>query len=364
MADIKISITGVSAEDIKSLADKISIEPEEKEIYYVSNIRDNEKCKEYNNPYEAIVKYEEKHNVLLRKISRVLPEEYICSLKVAYLYTSNKILAKYVEIPNDTFYELEEGIITEEDYPDLFYVRTSTLQDAIEKILTYTGAKEVAEIQSNEDDKEFSYDLIIDLCYGKDLIERKYYNLNETKRYKYYCETNDENKIPIYFDSEEEAVQFAERYFNVILTDVEKLGPCAALPKESLIEIVCYAQIGPEEKKIDSKIFHKSFSSTLTKEMLEKSEDQNDPCEDYFCWNENQLHGFNSGDIIRKFKTEKEAIEYYQRQYNIRLKQTTLTKVLASENRCNYTLLEHHYTTKVRDNKYLETINKTYYEKI
>lgn len=373
MADIKISIAGVSAEDIKSLADKISIEPEEKEIYYVSNNRDNEKCKEYNNPYEAIAKYEEKHNVLLRKISRVLPpEEYICSLKVAYLYTSNKMLAKYVEIPNDTFYELEEGIITDEDYPDLFYVRTSTLEEAIEKIITYTGAEEVVEVQCDEDDKEFSYDLIIDLCYGKDLIERKYYNLKETKRYKYYFDSfHDTNKITIYFDSEEEAVQFFERNFNVILTDVEKLGPCADLPEESLVELVCCVQVDPEEnktgskfRKISSKIFHKSLSSTLTKKMLEKLEDINDSSEEYFCWNENKLNGFNSGYITKKYKTEKEAIEGYQRRYNVTLKQTTLTKVLASENKCNYTLLEHHYTMKITDNRNLEAINTTYYEKI
>ena len=370
MADIKINITGVLAEDIKSLADKISIESEEKDIFYVFNNRDSGKCEEYNNPYEAIVKYEEKHNVLLRKISRVLPEEYICSLRVVYLYTSNskmlpsdtKMLAKYVEIPNDTFYELEEGNITDEDYPDLFYVRTSTLESCIKKIITYTGAEEVVEVQRDKDE-EFSYDLIIDLCYGKDLIERKYYNLKQTKRYKYYFETNYE-KIPMYFDSEEEAVQFFERTFNVILTDVEKLGSCAAFPEKSLVELVCCTQIGQEEKKISSKIFYESFSSTLTKEMLKKSEDLNDSGEDYFCWNENQLQGFNSGYIIRKFKTEKEAIEDYQRQYNVRLKQTTLTKILASDNRCNFTLLEHHCKMKINDETYLETVGKTYYEKI
>ena len=365
MANILISIADASAEDIKSLADKINIEPKEKEIYYIFNHRDSGKCKEYNNPYEAIVKYEEEHNVLLREISKDLPEgEYICSLNVAYLYTSNsKMLAKYVEIPNDTFYELDEGNITDEDYPDLFYVRTSTLQGAIEKIITYTGTEEVVEVQRNEDDEEFYYDLIIDLRSGKDLIERKYYNLKETKRYKYYFETNYE-KIPMYFDSEEEAVQFFERCFNVILTDAEKLGSCADFPEKSLVELVCCTPIGSEKKKISSKLFYESFSSTLTKNMLEKSEDLNDSGEDYFCWNENQLHGFNSGYIIRKFKTEKEAIEDYQRQYNVRLKQTTLTKILASDNGYKFTMLEHHYKTKVKDETYLETINKTYYEKI
>jgi len=370
MTNILISIADASAEDIKSSADKINIEPKEKEIYYIFNHRDSGKCKEYNNPYEAIVKYEEEHNVLLREISKDLPEgEYICSLNVAYLYTSNsKMLAKYVEIPNDTFYELDEGNITDEDYPDLFYVRTSTLQGAIEKIITYTGTEEVVEVQRNEDDEEFYYDLIIELRSGKDLIERKYYNLKETKRYKYYF-INDEGKVPMYFDSEEEAVQSFERTFNVILTDINKLEPCLALPKEYLVELVCCTQIGQEEKKISSKIFYQSFSSTLTKKMIEKSKDLNDSGEEYFCWNENDLHGFNPGYIIRKFKTEKEAIEYYQRQYNVTLKQTTLTKILASlYDRSKFTLLEHHYTTKVKDKTNLETIldtvNKTYYEKI
>jgi len=390
MADIKINITGISAEDIKSLADKISIETDKKEeMYYVCNDREKGPFKDYDNKYEAIVKYEEEHNVLLREVPREMPEEkYSYSSNIAYLYTSNsRMLARFVEIPNDTYYEIDEGNITDDDYPDLFLVRTSTLESCIDKIMTYTGAEYIIEVK-REEDKEFSYDLMVDYCVGDDLIDRKYYNLAERPRYKYYFNTfHDSNKNPIYFDSEKEAIQYVERNFKVKLVEPNEM---LQMSNDSLIELICCTQIGPEEKIIDSKMFYRINIDAQYKKIFDlgisiedklknllKNQENKDANKEYYCWNDNELHGFpnirctqtpDGFEYIypQEFKSCKEAITWYENNNQVHLEKTTITKVLALEDPDKFTILEHHYPIKVTDNdkKSTKIVNKVYYEKI